>query len=264
MDNKDIGLKFDPLWKGGKDTEGRTILQKITDTLEAAGITVSGIETWPPEEDGRVSVSMTVRPRPEPKPNPVYTDLYTFIEACLEYDDSLCESVETIYEKYKNYKSPKPVIKLNKFYFIPGVIKHFAARGKEVQFFPSWDNKGKNDPCLSNIRLIQFDQNGPDQKTAAALDAINAAKAPDDPPVVRYPCGECGLGDCDNCQARGGTPIKLYSPEEAEAAMKKGRILRNEKGDKFYWKGRFCREDKDGAVHGAGHISGLYEEARYV
>jgi hypothetical protein len=55
--------------------EDRTILQKITNTLEAAGITVSGIETWPPEEDGRVSVSMTIRPRPEPKQDPKDTHL---------------------------------------------------------------------------------------------------------------------------------------------------------------------------------------------
>jgi hypothetical protein len=40
------------------------MLQRIADTLEAAGIGVSGIETWPLEEDGRVSVSMTIRPSP--------------------------------------------------------------------------------------------------------------------------------------------------------------------------------------------------------
>jgi hypothetical protein len=55
----------------------RTILQTITDALEAAGIGVSGIETWPPEEDGRVSVSIAIRPRPEPGPE--YADLYAFI-----------------------------------------------------------------------------------------------------------------------------------------------------------------------------------------
>jgi hypothetical protein len=86
----------------------KTILQQIIDTLEAVGIGVSGIETWPPEEDGRISVSMTIRPRPEaePEPDPVCTDLCTFIATCLEYDDSHCESVKTVYEKYKNYKGP--------------------------------------------------------------------------------------------------------------------------------------------------------------
>jgi hypothetical protein len=36
----------------------RTVLQRITDALEASGITVSAIETWPPDEDGRVSETM--------------------------------------------------------------------------------------------------------------------------------------------------------------------------------------------------------------
>jgi hypothetical protein len=248
----------------------RTILQKITDTLEAAGISVSGIETWPPEEDGRVSVSMTIRPRPEPKLDPAYTDLYAFIETYLEYDDSCCESVKRVYEKYKTCKSLEPVNKLDEFCFIRGVIGHFAARGKGVKFFPSWDDKGKSDPCLSNIRLIQLDQDGPDPKTAAALDAINADKAPDDPPAVRDPCAGCADLNCENCPLKDGTPIKLYSPEEAADAMKKGRILRNEKGDKFYWKNRlnegagFWIEDAAGSYSFAGNLSGLYEEAKYV
>jgi hypothetical protein len=69
MDNKDISLEIHAEQRGLRrpGPANRTILQKITDTLEAAGITVSGIETWPPEEDGRVSVSMTIHLQPEPK-----------------------------------------------------------------------------------------------------------------------------------------------------------------------------------------------------
>jgi hypothetical protein len=122
MDNKDIGLEIRAkqweLWRPGPAS--RTILQKITDTLEAAGITVSGIETWPPEEDGRVSVSMTIRPQPEPKSEQEYTDFdfCTFIETYLEYNNACWESVKTVYEKYINCGSPKPVKKLDEFLFI--------------------------------------------------------------------------------------------------------------------------------------------------
>ena len=147
----------------------RTILQQITDTLEAAGIGVSGIETWPPEEDGRVSVSMTIRPRPEP--------------------------------------------------------------------------------------------------VEAALDAINAGKAPDDPPAVRNPCGECDGTDCENCLAKSGTPVKLYDPKEAAAAMLAGRVLMNQKKEKCFWKNSlngFYILDGLGRYSNLFYFSGLYEEAKYV
>jgi hypothetical protein len=247
----------------------RTILQKITETLEAAGIGVSGIETWP-EEDGRVSVNLTIRPRPEPKPDPAYTDLYAFIETYLEYDDSRCESVKTVYEEYENSKSPKQAKKLNEFSFIKNVTGYFAARGKEVKFFPSFDIKGKPDPCFSNIRLIRLDLDGPDEKTTAVLDTINADKAPDDPPVVRSPCGECADPDCDICPVKGHAPIKLYDPEEAAAAMLAGRVLLNHLKEKCLWKkwenGRasFCKEDGMGGYSDLFDLSGLYEEAKYV
>jgi hypothetical protein len=39
----------------------RTVLQRIADTLESSGIAVSSIETWPPDDEGRISVSLMVR-----------------------------------------------------------------------------------------------------------------------------------------------------------------------------------------------------------
>jgi hypothetical protein len=155
----------------------RTILQRITDTLEANGIGVSGIETWPPDEDGRVSVSLTVRP---------------------------------------------------------------PARKSGM--------------------------NPEEDKTEALIAALNKARDPSRPPAVRDPCADCRNGDCETCPTSpaNSTPIKLYTPEEAAAALKEGRILQNEEGDKFYWKSQFCRVDKEGAVYVAGHLSGLYEEGKYV
>jgi hypothetical protein len=97
----------------------------------------------------------------------------------------------------------------------------------------------------------------------AALDAINADKTPDDPPAVRDPCGECADLDCENCPIKDGTPIKLYDPKEAVIAMLAGRILRNEKMEKFFWKDNgFHYEGKAGK--GWMDFSGLYEEAKYV
>jgi hypothetical protein len=211
---------------------------------------------------------MTIRPRPEPKQDPKDTGLYEFIETHLEWNDSCCESVKTVYEKYKNYETVKRVNKASKLYFIRYVIGHFAAKGKEVKHFSCLNEDWKKeDIYFSNIRLVQFD---PDEKTAATLDAINAGKAPDDPPAVRSPCGECADPDCGNCQIRGGTPIKLYDPEEAAAAMLAGRILLNSKKEKCLWKvwengeGRFCIEDDRKRYAILSDFSGLYEEARYV
>jgi hypothetical protein len=180
--------------------KNQTLLQKITDILEAAGIGVSGIETWPPEEDGRVSVSLTVR--------------------------------------------------------LPAGLTGGPGR-EQTEALIAALNKAR-------------DPSQPDKKTDAIIDAINADKAPDDPPAIRNPCGECASGDCDNCGVKDSIPIKLYTPEEAATALKKGRVLRNEKGDKFsyvksqFWGMGFYREDKDGHFYVAHDLSGLYEEGKYV
>jgi hypothetical protein len=260
-----------PEKRGPGRPPGRTLLQKITDTLEAVGITVSGIETWPPEEDGRISVTLVIRPAQKPALSAEYADLDAFAETYLNYDDSCCESVKTVYEKYKNYKRNSiPVNKLDEFCFIRGIMGYFAEKDKKVDFFPSTDAKGKIDPCLSNVRLVRYESTDPDEKTAAAMAAINADKSPDDPPVVRDPCGECFDCDCDACPTKDSTPIKLYAPEEAAAALKEGRVLRNEKGDKFYWVDSpfwgngFYRKEKEGYPSVAHDLSGLYEEARDV
>jgi hypothetical protein len=261
MNEKDIGLKFDPLGKREMDTGGLTLLQKITDVLEAAGIGVSGIETWPPEEDGRISVSMTIRPRPEPKPDPAETALEDFIDRYLEYDPERCETASVVYDRYLSYIGPDFPDKVNIFRFHRIIRRHFEKNGKNVTLGQAGKPGGGVELCFFNVKLVDLAE--------SALDAINAAAAPDDPPAVRDPCGECINPDCDACMVMSSTPIKLYTPEKAVDAMKKGRILRNEKGDKFYWSGQgqmagFYREEKDGSSFFAGCLSGLYEEARYV
>jgi hypothetical protein len=156
--------------------KARTVLQRITDTLETAGITVSAIETWPKDEDGRVSVSLMVW---LPPPGP----------------------------------------------------------GRE--------------------------------ETEAFLAALNADRDPSWPPVVRDPCADCGDGGCDTCpmSPASSTPIKLYTPEEAAAAMIAGRVLLNQEKKKVFFK---IREDGWGGFYienereNLTNLSGLYEEAQYV
>jgi hypothetical protein len=243
----------------------RTILQTITDTLEAAGIGVSGIETWPPEEDGRVSVSMTIRPRPEPETK---TDVCAFIETFFEYNPAHCETVNTVYEVYKEYRSADPGRKVSRYRFIREILKFFREAGRRVEYKVIHnDDENTVEPCFINVCLRPCD---PDQKTAAALDAINADKAPDDPPAVRDPCGECANPDCFSCSLKDGTPIKLYDPKEAAAAMLAGRVLRDERGYFHFWKdcGKdkvgFWFRDEMGNVLPTNHFIGLYEEAKYV
>jgi len=43
----------------------KTLLQKITDTLERDGISISAIKTFPPDDEGSVSVSLTVNKKSE-------------------------------------------------------------------------------------------------------------------------------------------------------------------------------------------------------
>jgi hypothetical protein len=149
----------------------KTLLQTITDALEAAGVRVTAIETYPPD-NGAVSVSLTVR----------------------------------------------------------------ADHGAE-----------NRDPDLEN-RLAA---------PGAGLDG----------------CHDCPGGpQCDDCpiSPENSTPVKLYSPEEAATALKKGRILQNAKGDKFswiksqFWGMGFYREDKEGNFSVAHDLSGLYEETAHA
>jgi hypothetical protein len=164
----------------------RTILQRITDTLEAAGITVSAIETWSPDEEGRVSVSLMV-----------------------------------------------------------------------------WLPAGETG------------MNPEEDKAEAVIAALNKARDPSRPPVVRDPCADCGEGGCDTCPTSpaNSTPIELYDPEEARAAMKAGRILKGSGGETFYYsrhaqdfQGKlppgFYHNDMDGVLIGpVRDFSGLYLEA---
>jgi hypothetical protein len=161
----------------------RTLLQHMTDTLESAGITVSAIETWPPDEDGRVAVSLTVRP----------------------------PAGETGMDREED-------------------------------------------------------------KAEAVIAALNAARDPSRPPVVRNPCADCEGGDCDSCTTSpaNSIPIKLYDPEEARAAMKAGRILKGSGGETFYYDRHlgkfqspgFYHNDKNGVLIGpVRDFSGLYLEA---
>jgi hypothetical protein len=161
----------------------RTVLQRITDALEASGITVSAIETWPPDEDGRVSVSLMVR---------------------------------------------LPV------------------------------TEAPTDP--------------EEDKAEAVIAALNKARDPSRPPVVRNPCADCREGGCDACpmSPANSAPVKLYTPEEAAAEMRAGRILKGSGGEIYYYNNKrqgelppgFYHNNKDGVLIGpARDFSGLYLEA---
>jgi hypothetical protein len=92
--------------------------------------------------------------------------------------------------------------------------------------------------------------------TDTLLDAIDATKAPDDPPAVQD-------------DYRDGIPVKLYSPKGASAAMLAGRVLKDEIGHYFFWKDRgkdgvgFWFRDNKYDLHPVLDFSGLYEEARH-
>jgi hypothetical protein len=249
--------------------KGRTVLQRITDTLESAGIGIVSIETWPadPENDNRTSVSLVIRG--ESKAEAL---VRCFAELYLEKNNASFERLENVYRTYEQVIGPANPDKLVREKFLR-VLKNYVDGIKyTIDRIPGKEGYVH---CLENIQLVKnafsdIPPCDPDQKTASAIDAISADKAPDDPPAIRNPCGECASGDCDNCVVKDSIPIKLYTPEEAAAALKKGRVLRNEKGDKFsyaksqFWGMGFYREDKDGHFYVAHDLSGLYEEGKYV
>jgi hypothetical protein len=218
---------------------------------------------------------MTIRPRPEPdrpqvepdrtQPEPDWTDVCAFIMTCLEYDPTRRESVKKVYDAYKNFRTSSSEKKLSRYWFFRTIKEYFRTEGKNIEY------KAVQTPDGADMYFFNLGLRADPDKTETALNAINANKAPDDPPAVPDPCAACADMNCDCCPLKDGTPIKLYDPKEAAAAMLAGRVLKNDKGWLFFWedsssddKAGFFFQDEKGDIDRVRDFSGLYEEARYV
>ncbi|MDR1452173.1 MAG: hypothetical protein LBI57_07605 [Helicobacteraceae bacterium] len=258
--------------------KGRTILQRIADALEAAGISVSGIETWAMVDGRVIPVSLRVH-----FPHIENEAVIDFIENYIIFDNSACEDVSGLYQAYIQTVDEgnfcvgrKKFMRIVKKYFpeckIRGTHKpdgKIALIFSGIRFNAPMETETVKSSCdrqkAEEARIRKEAESEAIDRVESVLDTINANKSPDDPPAVRDPCGECANPDCFYCSLKDGTPIKLYDPKEAAAAMMAGRVLQNEKKEKCFWENDgFRYEAKTGMRFVLADLSGLYEEARYV
>jgi hypothetical protein len=238
----------------------KTLLQTIADALEAGGVRVTGIETYPPD-NGAVSVSLTVRADQKAEnlvPEPIgFSD---FVKQNLEFCPSASVDVREAYCRYKQWLAHREAM-LGIARFTSLLVKRFpCAEYKHVE------TKEGLAVFLKNLQLkpeaSTKDERDPDLENRLAA-----------PGAGMGGCHDCPGGpQCDDCPAspENSTPIKLYTPLEAVDAMMQGKVLRDERGNKFFWEDRgsqgagFWFRDENDDTFPVRDFRGLYIGAAHA
>jgi hypothetical protein len=82
----------------------------------------------------------------------------------------------------------------------------------------------------------------------------------------RNPCFTCASPDCETCinSPENSVPIRLYTPKGAARAMLVGMILRDIKGNTYFWDSENscfrCNPKNGGQTTAIFDFSGLYVE----
>ena len=192
----------------------KTILQTITDLMESAGVPVLGIDTYPPNEEGEINVSLRVRPAVN---SGVDVDAFIADEEkaapvgeppCSTCNDPDCENCPI------NQNNGDP-IKL----YTPEEARKAMQAGKVLK-----DKKGR---IYYFGKFIEtHDGKIIDHGIAFWYGYENKTHSM----IIDFP------PDLFSEESHPQTdPIKRYTPEEAVKAMLTGKVLRNKKGYEFYW-----------------------------
>jgi hypothetical protein len=188
----------------------KTILQTIADLLEAAGVPVLGIDTYPPNEEGEINVSLRVRPAVNSG-----VDVDAFIadeEKAAPVGESPCSTCTDPDCENCPIKNGDP-IKL----YTPEQAKNRMMAGyilltKEGYHAAYWPDKG----------FVFYK----DSKPFALTDFTGL-----------YRKRANHVSDPVN-------PENTYTPEESREAMKTGLMLRDRKGRRYFF-GRWIEKIKD-------------------
>jgi hypothetical protein len=212
----------------------KSLLQIVTDILEAGEIQVSAIETWPENEDRSVSISLTVRPekyqeekRWEEKrwKEKIEAD-YFFQENIISADNGF-EFFEDVWNRYNIFTGGDN--QLTKFSLGRALKKSFPA--VEIRYEKT--EAGGPVTVLYKIKMRPMvDISG------GTVDAPEATI--DGEPAEEGGCAVCCPGSgppCDVCpiSPQNSTPIKLYDPEEAIQAMLAGKLLKAGRKWEAFW-----------------------------
>jgi hypothetical protein len=104
----------------------------------------------------------------------------------------------------------------------------------------------------AGVRVVAIETYPPDSGTVSVSLTVQAdqrAESRDSDLENRLAAPGSGLGGCHDCPGgpqcddcptspENSTPVKLYTPLEAVDAMMQGKVLRDEKGNEFFWENR--------------------------
>jgi len=251
-----------------------SILKTIVDLLEAGGITVREIDTYPPnKETGEADVSMRVIVEEKKY---FYKNQYDFVtekviaanffKDCIISDDTGFEYVNDLYNAYSKYVtkhfSDNPR-RFDSFKFIHFLLEQHPKAKIKVNL------RSENVLRILNVKLKTPPENfNCSDMNCGDCDASGTCPASPENCELgnnNHPCSFCN-DDCENCPVKNGVPIKIYEPIEAIKAMINGETLRHEKGKRAkFFTDIFCFiDDLDTPVSTVKDFNGFYSEVSNV
>jgi len=255
----------------------KSLLQTITDLLEAGSIPVLGIDTYPPEKDGEIAVSLRVRFPGGPIGGEGYiswaaASVAKFLDDYVQFDEAFSETVDAVFNSYRE---------IMKWY---GVSIPFEGANDSVtrirfmrlvtKYFPKCETRHMRKPggepvlCFMNLRLSDkappWETPDPSGETPAVDKNQKLMESIQSGETLVGDCHNC-LDDCETCPVSpaNSLPIDLYSPEEAVMAMLGGKILKDAKGRIARYKagsGFTLQDQSTGSTWYITDFSGLYSD----
>jgi len=259
----------------------KTLLQTVTDILEAGGVHVSMINVFEPT-DGEAEPTVTLRISTKKSDYELKGSMVNdFIRDCVIYDEKWYERADVVYAVYKEYienrsadllvgrarffrllKMQYPNVKLQKGVSDKkSVLFVLNVKLQKETFFNCTD--GNCSTCEDRSTCPASPDND-DVSAASVIASADIQKSHAE--IIEGSCHSC-TDDCNQCPIKDSVPVKLYTPKEAAAAMLAGEKLRNEKGYQFFWGdkngelGFYFYVLEDQKAYPVADFSNLYSEA---
>ena len=194
----------------------KSLLQRIADLLEADGIPVLGIDTYPPEK-GEKEISVLLRVSHEVSNGlTIEEDVAAqFLRDYTVFDTDAAENADDVFRAYKNEIGQyDETLVMNRPKFQRFIKKNF----------PKYELRQMKD--------------GDNQTFLGFINMRLKRDRTEQTPVVEGACHSCADPDCDICpiSQANSDPVKLYTPEEAVRAMMAGKILKDKAGRRAVYK----------------------------
>jgi hypothetical protein len=258
----------------------KTLLQTVTDLLEAGGVRVLGVNLYPPDEGelGDGIACLTLRIPTKKSDYELKGDMVNdFIRDCVIYDDKWYELADVVYTVYKEYIENRSAdllvgkarfFRLLKMQYPNVILQKGVSDNKSVLFVLNVKLQKETffnctDGNCSTCEDRSTCPGSPDNdniSAASIIASVDIQKTHAE--IIEGSCHSC-TDDCNQCPIKDSVPIKLYKPEEAIKEMLSGKTLKSVGGRKAYFKDGdgFIAEDDKGNRWYITNFSNLYSEA---